>query len=188
MLMPNNDLAETYLQLRLQLGTYLRRQVRDPAVAEDLLQQLFVKAQVALTSGHHIGNLVGWLYAAARTTVIDYHRANRVQTVELPEDLASSEADDSQLHQQLAACLRPLAEQLPAMYRDTLVATDFMGAAMRDVALQQGVSISAIKSRAARARAMLKESLSECCHIEMSSGEVSDYHPRSGSACRGACC
>jgi len=186
--MPNHDLAETYVRLRLQLGSYLRRQVRDAAVAEDLLQQLFVKAQTALTGGHNIGNLVGWLYAAARTTVIDYRRANRVQTVELPEDLADAEADDSRLHQQLAACLRPLAEQLPAIYRDTLVATDFLGTSMRDVALQQNVSVSAIKSRAARARAMLKDRLSECCHVEISSGEVSDYRRRSGSACSGACC
>ena len=42
--------------------------------------------------------------------------------------------------------------QLPDKYRDTLLATDFDGEKMQSVADREGVSLSAIKSRASRGR------------------------------------
>jgi RNA polymerase sigma-70 factor, ECF subfamily len=187
MITSTHDLGETYAQLRLQLGSYLRKQVRDPVVAQDLLQQLFLKAHESLQIGRPIGNLVGWLYAAARTTVIDYHRSNKVRTVEYDDNVERNESEDNQLQQQLATCLRPFADQLPAIYRDALIATDFQGATMRDTALKQGVSISAVKSRASRARVLLKARLLECCRVELSNGSISDVHRRSTSTCAGGC-
>lgn len=58
---------------------------------------------------------------------------------------------------------------------------------MRTLAEQQQVSVSAIKSRASRARVMLKEKLLECCHIEMTDGLVSDYHRISPTRCGEKC-
>lgn len=184
---PNQDLGETFARLQLQLGSYLRKQVRDPAVAEDLLQQLFLKAQETLRSDRPIGNLIGWLYVTARTTVVDYHRSNKMKSVEFDENRVHIEAEDSGLQQELATCLQPFAEQLPAIYRDALIATDFLGKPMREVALLQGVSVSAIKSRASRARAMLKAKVEECCHVEISGGAIVDYRRRSTSTCGGKC-
>ena len=132
--------------------------------------------------------LGAWLYAAARTTVIDYYRAVRPSAGEIGDYTPDTQdADGELLHRELATCLRPLAAQLPAIYRDTLLATDFDGRTMRAVAVAQGLSVSAIKSRVSRARVMLKEKLLDCCHVEMFSGVVADYHPRSSSICGPDC-
>ena len=107
----------------------------------------------------------------------------------LDENLPDTQhASDELLHQELATCLRPLARQLPAIYRDTLLATDFDGKTMQTLADEQGLSLSAIKSRASRARFMLKAKLLDCCHVEMSGGLVTDYHSRSSNPpCKGGC-
>lgn len=184
---PDEDLGAAFARLQQGLRGYLRRRLHDSAQADDLLQDIFVKALASRRAGRKVENLAGWLYAAARTTVVDHYRARGAQTEALDEDAPASGPDETLLHQELAACLRPFAERLPPIYRDTLIATEFEGVSMRALADRQNVSVSAIKSRAARARAMLKASVLACCKVEMAGGLVSDYRRVSPSGCDGAC-
>jgi RNA polymerase sigma-70 factor, ECF subfamily len=70
--------------------------------------------------------------------------------------------------------LRPLAEQLTALYRDTLLATDFYGKNMNSSAAELNVSVSAVKSGARRGRIMLKHV--GMCHVDVSgTGGVLDF-------------
>jgi RNA polymerase sigma factor, sigma-70 family len=184
---PIEDLAATFARLQRRLRSYLRRHVRDAAVAEDLLQEVFVKALASIRAKRVPKNLTGWLYAAARTTAVDYYRSVRPPNAELDDTMSNVETENEQLHQELATCLRPLAQLLPPIYRDTLLATDFEGESMQSLAAKHGLSVSAIKSRASRARAMLRDKLLECCHVEISNGTVTDYYRRSSSACGSNC-
>ena len=96
-------------------------------------------------------------------------------------------ANDQLLQQELATCIKPLALQLPPIYRDTLLAADFDGRTLRSIAAEQGLSVSAVKSRASRARSMLRDELLRCCLVEMSNGVITDYHRRTSDQCGGAC-
>lgn len=180
---PGEELGTTFARLKGTLRSHLRHQVQDPALAEDLLQEVFVKALEALRAKRALTHPTAWLYAVARTTVADHFRAQRTPHVELNDDIPEAEPDDAVLHQQLAACLRPFAQQLPAIYRDTLLAADFDGASLASLAVAQGLSVSALKSRAARARKMLREKVLACCEVEFAGGLVSDYRRRAPCAC-----
>lgn len=184
---PHADIGKTFAAVRSRLGAYLRKHVRDPVAAEDVLQQVFVKALATLQSGHSIGNLTGWLYAVARTTAHDYHRSHRLPSVGLNDEIATDDDSDQRLQQELASCLRPLAEALPDIYRDALIATDFEGQSMRSVADESGLTVSAIKSRASRARKLLKRNLLECCDVEVANGTFVDYRRRKSTGCAKAC-
>ncbi|WP_051278921.1 sigma-70 family RNA polymerase sigma factor [Chitinilyticum aquatile] len=184
---PDSDLDLASIRLRQSLRSYLRRRLPDEASAEDLLQDLLVKALVAQQSGQKIGNLLGWLYAAARTTVSDYYRARGTPMQELDDELAQPDVEDISLHAELSQCLLAFVGQLPPLYRDTLLATDIRGATMRSLAEQEQVSVSAIKSRASRARTLLKAKLLACCRVEMSAGLVSDYIPLTPGCGSGPC-
>jgi RNA polymerase sigma-70 factor (ECF subfamily) len=179
------DLAEIFRELQLNLRNFLRKRVSDPNEVEDLLQDIFVKAAAAIQAQRGPSNLVGWLYAAARTTVIDHYRAHQIKYEALHEEMLdeTNNNEDLILLQQLATCLRPLVQQLPAIYRDTLLATDFDGKSMKSFAEAQGLSQSAIKSRASRARVMLKEQLLSCCHVEISAGLVHEVQEKSANTC-----
>jgi RNA polymerase sigma-70 factor, ECF subfamily len=181
------DLGAVFTRLERILRNDLRKRIDDPALAEDLVQDVFVKALVSLRAERRIDNLAGWIRAAARTTLIDHYRAARRKIDELDENMAAPEPEDLRLHQEISKCLRPWVEQLPAIYRDTLVAADYNGETMRALAQAQGVSLSAIKSRASRARRMLREKLLACCDIEINEGLVSDYSRRQNSAGSGEC-
>ncbi|SEB13461.1 hypothetical protein SAMN05660964_03744 [Thiothrix caldifontis] len=47
--------------------------------------------------------------------------------LELPEDLPVEAEEPASTAAQLSQCLLPLVQQLPDIYRDTLLATDFEG-------------------------------------------------------------
>lgn len=183
----SEDLGGAFARLRQSLRSYLRRRIPDPAHVEDLLQDIFVKALVSERAGRRIENLTGWLYAAARNTLVDCYRASGQATQELDESIPEREVDDLQLHEEISNCLKPFMAELPPIYRDTLVATDLLGETMRSLAEKQAVSVSAIKSRVARARVMLREKLLACCRVEMTDGLVSDYHRISPSSCSRKC-
>jgi RNA polymerase sigma-70 factor, ECF subfamily len=182
------EIEEAFVRLRRRLRDYLRRRLPDSAQVDDLLQDVFVKALASQQAGRAVGNLAGWMYAAARTAVADYYRAQGLAPISLDDELPqNNEPDDLGLHSELSTCLRPFIERLPVLYRDTLVATELDGRTMRSLAQEQGLSLSAIKSRAARGRAMLKVMVLECCHVEMRDGLVSDYHHRPSAGCGKRC-
>ena len=183
-----DPLGERFVRLRQGLRAYLRRRLPDAAPVDDVLQDVFVKAVAARQTGRAIENLNGWLYAAARTAVADYFRARGDATEALDENLPmGSEADDVRLHTELSSCLRGFIDDLPAHYRDTLVATELEGRTLRALAEAQGVSVSAIKSRASRGKRLLRARVLACCHVEMQGGLVSDYHRRASPTGDGGC-
>lgn len=179
---PMPDIALAYQGLRGTLLGFLRNKVSDNAIAEDLLHEVFLKALSAIERGDSPSNLTGWLFTIARNSVIDHYRTRR-PTDPLPDELATPEADDNLVEQDLSRCLKPLAESLPPLYRHTLLATDFEGLTMQMVADRENVSLSAIKSRASRGRRMLKQSLLACCQVDVSdSGQVLDFHKNDKSS------
>lgn len=176
------NLIAPYQALRQGMLGFLRKQVNDPMVAEDLLHEVFLKALAAGQKGAAPKNLTGWLYTIARNAVIDYYRAKK------PSESFSEDALDASLtaespnqteEQSLAKCLLPLTEQLPPAYRHAVVATEFEGKTLQTLASEAKVSLSAMKSRASRGRVLLKEKLLACCQIEVSkTGSVIGFEGR----------
>ena len=84
--------------------------------------------------------------------------------------------------------MRPMAEALPDPYRGTLIAAEFDDRPLRELAEAEGVSLSAIKSRASRGRRMLQEKLVACCRVGVSgAGALLDYDARAARACETEC-
>ncbi|MBN9206203.1 sigma-70 family RNA polymerase sigma factor [Methylibium petroleiphilum] len=181
----NAMLAELYRELRKSLLAFLRKHTGDAQVAEDLLHDVVLKALAAGEDAQTAPrNLTGWLYAVARNAAMDHHRRSR-PTEELPEDLQAPPADDDALAvNELSNCLRPVAETLPETYRDTLLAAEFEGLPLAEVARAQGLSLSAVKTRASRGRRLLQQQLVACCRVALSAqGEVLDYDPGEAAKC-----
>lgn len=184
---PNDNLETSFIQLQQSLRHYLLKRIADAALVDDLLQDIFVKALSTSRKGQSIDNMTAWLFAVARNTLVDHLRKKGIATEQLDENIPQSEADDLQLHEEIAACLKPFIAQLPAIYRDTLLATEIDGETQHSYAKKQALSDSAVKSRVARGRAILKDKLLACCHIEMTNGLISDYYKQSDNCCDEDC-
>jgi RNA polymerase sigma-70 factor (ECF subfamily) len=172
-----NCLTKAWAAHSGELHGWLRHNLRNPAEADDLLQDLFIKALRQGERFCNVQNARAWLFEVARNTLTDHLRVRR-DTVELPDDLAHSviEADtvDS-----LSACLPRVLSELSAQDRESITACDLQGMSQADFAAAQGITLSAAKSRILRARNRLKAHMSVACQVQIDKGgRVADFVPR----------
>jgi RNA polymerase sigma-70 factor (ECF subfamily) len=119
--------------------------------AEDLSQEVFLKAFRKIASLRDQAKTRSWLFQIARRVCADHHRCFR-RASPLPEDLAdTTEADDPRLDR-LDAALSELASD----DREPLVLYYLGGEDCRQVASDLGISESAARQRLFRARAKLQ--------------------------------
>jgi RNA polymerase sigma-70 factor (ECF subfamily) len=203
-----------------RLTAFVALRVDDPADVADLVQTVFLRAHQHMAALADEERVLPWLFQITRNAIADYYRspARRREvggvapdgaldllpddqrfaaglsgsgvsgSTELPDPSAAS--DDVSALRELAGCMRPLVQQLPAAYREALTLVELEGVPQVDLASRLGVSVSGMKSRVQRGRSMLRDSLLACCEVSRSAtGGVLDYAPRSGPACgpEGSC-
>ncbi len=183
------DFSGPYQALRQGMLGFFIKHVGNINIAEDLLQEVFLKAIKASEKRHLPMHLTGWLYGIAKNALIDYYRSKK-PTQPLPADLAAETVEDTFSIETLNNCLLPMIKELPSLYENTLHSIYFENKTMHDLAEKEKVSLSAIKSRAARGREILKQSLLECCQIELSKkGNILDVqHQTPQSNCQPNAC
>lgn len=173
-----------------QLHAFIARRVSDRSTADDILQEVFLRTHRGLSELKDGTKLQSWLYRIARNAIIDHYRT-RSPSVEALEEIAAEIPDTSDAAvRELAACLRPMIEQLPEHYRDALILSDLDGMTQREIAERHGISLSGSKSRVQRARTMLREQLDACCQFEIDQrGRVVGYQPHAcgDDACEEKC-
>jgi RNA polymerase sigma-70 factor, ECF subfamily len=179
----NATLEHIWQEFAVKLGQFIRSRVTDPATAEDILQDVFVKIHKRLGSLQDPAKLERWIYLIARHAIIDHYRSRKA-TVEVPETLpAEADAGDAEF-EGLKAAFRRMIESLPEAYREALVLTEYEGLTQSELAQRLGISLSGAKSRVQRGRARLKEMLNQCCTFEFDRrGKVIECEPRSKSGC-----
>jgi RNA polymerase sigma-70 factor (ECF subfamily) len=161
----NVTLEHIWHEFAEKLGQFIRSRVADPASAEDILQDVFVRIQKRLGQLRDPAKLQGWLYLIARNAIIDHYRT-RKETVEVLESLpAESNGDEHEL-EELKAAFRRMIYTLPEPYREALLLTEFDGLTQQQLAERVGISLSGAKSRVQRGREQLKTMLEECCSFE----------------------
>ena len=164
-----------------RLTAFVAARVGDRETAADITQDVIVRS-IASGALEHVDNPTAWLYRSARNAVIDHYRTRRSHDTDDDLDnwpeLSASAAEPNDATRELAHCLRPLLEQLPASARDALVSVDLDGTTHREAAETFGISVSGMKSRVQRARSDLKHLLEQCCSVEVDNrGAVADYQP-----------
>lgn len=157
----------------------MRRRVSIPEIAEDLTQQALTKLFAAVAEGRDVKSLSAFLATTARNVVVDYYRATRpvAELPELPDD--SHEVDETgAIRRRIAGWMPATVEGLPEPYRSTLRMTEIEGLPYASVSERLGVTVSAVKSRVRRGRAMIRRDLLNCCRFTYdATGRVVDYEP-----------
>jgi RNA polymerase sigma-70 factor (ECF subfamily) len=172
-----------------QLRTFVRRRIADPNRADDLVADILLRIHQNMGSLDDQERLPNWVFRIARNAIIDEYRRvarNREQlTATLHDEPAQvPEEDEPGAVRELAACLRPLLNGLPAEQRDALEMIDLEGMTQADAAKRAGVSLSGMKSRVQRGRRRLAELLGQCCALTLDGrGVPMDYEPPSGCGC-----
>ena len=148
-----------------RLGQFIRSRVADPATAEDLLQDVFLRLQSRLDEFRDPAKVQGWLFLVARNAIIDHYRTRKPAS-ELPESLPAALPENLTELEELRVAFRRIIDGLPKTYREALLLTEFEGLTQEELAKRLGISLSGAKSRVQRGRELLKEQLLEACHRE----------------------
>jgi RNA polymerase sigma-70 factor, ECF subfamily len=182
---PNQQSVEQiWKQFNTKLKSFILSKVKDNAVADDLLQEVFIKIHRLIGQLNDENKLQAWVYQVARNTVLDYFRTQgRVSNVKIDEAEEVEEETDNQYMTETIEDMVKMMDQMPAEYCDVLCLTELGGMSHKEYAEKTGINPTAAKTRAFRARNMLKDMLMKCCHYQFDRyGTVVDIQPA------GCCC
>ena len=163
---------------RHELGVwrYVFRSVRDQAVADDLLQDVWFAVARQAPSYQPTARFKTWLFTLAHNRMVDHFRTVHPHT---SLDQGSGEGDEGgslgetlaadsgfgplrQLQsREQAAALLAAVEQLPPVQREAFLLQAEAGMAVEEIASTTGVSFETAKSRLRYARNSLRQLLKE---------------------------
>lgn len=145
---------------------YLERRVGDKALAEDILQDAFVKVMDHPDQAPADEAVVPWFYRTLRNAAIDRFRrreaAGRAAEA-FARELEIHTAPEPEIEAEICACITRLAGTLKPEYAEALEAIDVQGTPVKAYAEARGLSASNAGVRVFRARAALKKQLIESC-------------------------
>ncbi len=150
----------------------LLRMVRDPALAEDLAQETFLKAFRKLRTFDPERKLSSWLFKIAHNTALDHLRRGAPETVSLEpvddeaadhrpawEDQEAAPPDELVLRKDLAAAIEAAIGELPPRYREIISMRYQEDLAYQDIAEILALPMGTVKTHIHRARQQLMAAL-----------------------------
>ncbi len=155
------------------------RMTRNPADAEDLVQETFVKAFSAFSSFREGTNLKAWMYRILTNTYINSYRKKQRQPAQYPTDeitdwqlAATAEHTSTGLRSAEIEALDALPDQeikdalaqLPEDFRMAVYYADVEGLPYKEIAEIMDTPIGTVMSRLHRGRRQLRDLLADVAH------------------------
>ncbi len=146
--------------------------VKDQYVAEDLMQDTFIKAVDTIKSGRYNeeGKFLPWIIRIAHNLAIDYFRrdkrypnvvfedgSNVFNTLDFSEDSVESIQIRQETHEQL----REMIQRLPDVQRQVLIMRHYEDMSFQEIADATGVSINTALGRMRYALINLRKQFSQ---------------------------
>ena len=172
---------QLWADYRQQLYFFVLKRVTNSQIAEDIVQDVMLKAFTNRDSLHDDTKIEAWLYQITRNAITDYYRSHKEAGALPDENLLPEDGKDEDVRGELAeCCIRPFVEQLPTPYKEAVILSELDGLTQAEVAQKQGISLSGAKSRVQRGRQLLKGALLQCCQFELDQrGQVTSFEPQS---------
>jgi RNA polymerase sigma-70 factor (ECF subfamily) len=143
---------------------FVERRVGSRALAEEILQDAFVKNLPKLGTVRETA--VGWFYRVLRNAIVDHRRrlaaADR-RDADYALDLEATTVVDDELQAVVCKCIAELAATLRPAYADALRQIELDGVSVKDYAAQRGISASNAGVRVFRARQALRAQVARSC-------------------------
>jgi len=162
----DSDITATVLRERTKLGNFIRRRVRDPSDAEDILQDVLHEFVQAYRLPEPIEQVSAWLFRVARNRIIDRFRKKKEQPLsETAGDADHTDAVDDEYRLDLAlpahdagpeaayarsvllAALQHALDELPENQRAIFIAHEIEGRNFKELASESGVSLNTLLAR-----------------------------------------
>jgi RNA polymerase sigma-70 factor (ECF subfamily) len=148
------------------------RIVRDREIANDLVQETFMKAFSSLKSYRSEYRFSTWLYKIAANSSIDHLRKKRIQALSLDNPIKTEDGEvaievadythhpeEEMVRRERAVSIDEAIVSLPDKYRRVIVARHMEEKSYEEIADELGLPVGTVKARIFRARELLKKKL-----------------------------
>ncbi len=149
-----------YQHWHTQIHGYVLNVVKSPALAEDLVQEIFIKVWEGRDQMGGVGNFGGYLFAVARNHTINVLKsAARSQSVlgEILKHAPSPRFDDEILARDYERFIQRVLDTLPERTRTIYYQCKEQGRTYQEVGLELGVSGNAVKRHVVKSIKALRE-------------------------------
>jgi RNA polymerase sigma factor (sigma-70 family) len=163
---PPANTVDTLIAHRRQFLRFLERRVSSPAIAEDILQNAYLRAL------EHAGELragessTAWFYRILRNAVIDFYRHRTVEDRALEtwaKDLETEVPAHDLTRDLVCRCIAKVLPTLPQSYAEILKQVDLDEGTLAAFAARHAITPANATVRIHRARKALKQRLIQAC-------------------------
>lgn len=157
-------LKKIYMEYSGLFFTIARRYARSSQEAEDMVQESFVQIYKKAGTFSHNGSFEGWMKRVVVNKCLTILKKKRLDIDDCIEDVAQSDAPTQQswvVERMSAEAIIEAIEELPEGARIVLNMYVLDGFSHREISERLGISESASRSQLTKARARLKEILTE---------------------------
>jgi RNA polymerase sigma-70 factor (ECF subfamily) len=170
--------ADTMTEHRPLVRAFVLRHVGDEALADDLTQETFLRAERSRSSYRGEASERSWLCAIALNLIRDHFRAagRLPATTTVPQALdgvsSSEDGEHALLESEMAACVGEFLLQLPQPQHDVLALHDMAGLTHPEIAAVLDLSVANSRVLLHRGRIALREILKQNCTLAFDSDGI----------------
>lgn len=163
------DFWEIYDEYYPRVRKFVLALVRDAWMADDLIQETFMRVQANLASLRDPSKISSWIFRIAYNVCQDHLRGVRASRMRenadrnKPELLHDASLQHELEQRQMGDCVQQQMSLVPEPLRTVIVLFDIMEFSHQEVAEILGVSVPNVKVRLYRARKKLRSILEEKC-------------------------
>lgn len=168
----NEAVLAVLIKNRSEFRRFLAKRTGSESLAEDLLQQSFLKAlHHPINSQAELG-ILSWFYTILKNTQIDHYRAQSTRDKTLEGFMREMEIEDKnhvpaseEIKESICQCMEGLLPTIKPEYAEILRAVDLKEETPASVAQRMGITLGNLNVRLHRARLALKKRLEEVCGV-----------------------
>ncbi len=178
------DFWKIYDQYYGPVRKFILAYVKDEWVADDLIQETFIKVQKSLDGVKNPSKISSWIFRIAYNCCHDHFRQSKRSSlnertiqqniVTFKEALVQKELEQ----QQMGECVQDKMDLLPPDYRTVLILSDIMAFSHKEIAEILDIGLSNVKVRLHRARKKFRAILEDHCRFEVDERSVLVCDPK----------
>ncbi len=179
-----DPVAQAFHQFQARLLRYISKRIGDEGAAQDVLQEVFLRATRHAETLKQARTPLAWLYTFTNSAIIDFHRTSSRTPQGNDAAFATLVAPNAEEIEGLARCLTPLIAALPDPYKAALTFTDLEGGRQVDYARQYHLKPSTARAHVQRGRTRLRAMVHGGCHVGLDQGDhITTLHPKQPGCC-----
>jgi RNA polymerase sigma-70 factor (ECF subfamily) len=163
---PTSEVVARLVANHREFLAFLQSQIGSRAVAEDILQDAFIRGIGKIGDLRDEESAVPWFYRLLRNAVIDRQRRDAVigrRLHALAAELDGAVEPAEPLRGAVCKCVARLADTLKPEYAEALRRIELDGVAVKDYAAEAGITRGNAAVRVFRAREALKKQVVRSC-------------------------